>query len=116
MNWTAKQRQQLFDKIVSLVETKYYDRTFGGHNWKELAAAHRDQTLAAQDPLQFEERVMKLLGELGGGHLGLLSPRKKISRRAVASTPVFGALTPTSLAIGGCFRMYCPAALLNVRG
>ena len=81
MNLTEKQRQRLFDKIVSLVETKYYDRAFGGHNWKELAAAHRDQILTAQDPLQFEGRVMALLGELGGGHLGLLSPRTKITPR-----------------------------------
>jgi hypothetical protein len=36
MNLTEKQRHRLFGKIVSLVETKYYDRTFGGHNWQEL--------------------------------------------------------------------------------
>ncbi|MFL6302742.1 MAG: S41 family peptidase, partial [Candidatus Sulfotelmatobacter sp.] len=76
------QRQQLFDKIVSLVETKYYDRTFAGHNWQQLAAAHRDRILAAQDPIQFEEKIMELLGELGGGHLGLLSPRTKITPRS----------------------------------
>jgi len=82
MELTQDDRRQLFDKIVSLVETKYYDRTFGGRNWSELARAQRDAIIGARETQEFEDLVMKLLGALGGGHLGLLSPHTKITPRS----------------------------------
>ena len=85
MELTHDDRRQLFDKIVSLVETKYYDPTFGGRNWSELARAQRDAILGAKETQEFEDLVMKLLGVLGGGHLGLLSPRTRITPVAVST-------------------------------
>lgn len=82
MNLTERQRLQLFDKIVSLVETKYYDRTFGGQNWSQRTHEYRDRILRAKDAYAFEYEVGHLLSVLGNGHLGLLSPRTKITPRS----------------------------------
>ncbi len=58
---------------------------------------------------------MKLLGELGGGHLGLLSPRTKITPRSSINAS-FRRINTNQLGNRWVFQMYCPAALLNVRG
>ncbi len=115
MNLTEKQRQRLFDKIVSLVETKYYDRTFGGHNWRQLAAAHRERIVTAQDPIQFEESVMELLGELGGGHLGLLSPRTKITPRSSINAS-FRRINTTQLGNRWVFQDVLPGGVAERAG
>jgi hypothetical protein len=57
MNLTEPQRLQLFDKVVSLVETKYYDRTFGVQNWSQRAQEYRDRIVRAQDADVFEHEV-----------------------------------------------------------
>jgi C-terminal processing protease CtpA/Prc len=82
MNLTESQRLQLFNKVVSLVETKYYDRSFGGQNWSQRAHEHRDHIVRAKDPDTFEQEVGQLLSVLGNGHLGLLSPSTKITPRS----------------------------------
>jgi C-terminal processing protease CtpA/Prc len=81
MNLTETKRLQLFDKVVSLVEAKYYDRTFGGQNWSQRAQEFRDRIVRAKDVDTFEYEVGRLLSVLGNGHLGLLSPRTKITPR-----------------------------------
>jgi carboxyl-terminal processing protease len=82
MNLTEPQRLQLFNKVVSLVETKYYDRTFGGQNWSQRAQEYRDRIFQAKDADTFEHEIGQLLSVFGNGHLGLLSPRTKITPRS----------------------------------
>jgi len=82
MNLTVNQRKQLFDKIVTLVQTKYYDPSFGGRDWNAIATANRAQIVDAPDRAAFEAAVAQMLGQLtNGGHFGLLSPTTKITAR-----------------------------------
>lgn len=61
--------QKVFDKVLNLVNDKYYDPTFKGKDWVALGEKYRADALAAKDNKTLYKTINKMLGELGGSHL-----------------------------------------------
>jgi carboxyl-terminal processing protease len=70
MNLTLDERRKIFDKVCRLVETKHFNPSENGVDWKALAKSRRDQILACQEPEAFEKEVNRLVAELKTSHTG----------------------------------------------
>ena len=78
---TRGERERLLSKIAGLVQTKFYDPTFGGRNWNDIVAHHREAILNADSTRTFEDNVSAMLTELNTSGLGLLSKQTAITSR-----------------------------------
>jgi carboxyl-terminal processing protease len=81
MTLTYSERQNLVAKISSLVEKKYYDPTFGGKDWKQIVAKHKDAVLRTESSEAFEAAVTDMLHDLNSSGTGILGPATKITPR-----------------------------------
>src|SRR4051795_10483871 len=81
MTLTLENKRLLLSKIERLVQRKFYDPSFHGHNWHQLVSRYRDQILNSPDRAAFEEAVTALLSELHASGTGLLGKRTKIAPR-----------------------------------
>lgn len=87
MTLTEKNRRDVLSKIDRLVETKFYDPKFKGHDWPSLVAAHRDRVIGESKAPGFEGAVNNMLRELGSSGLGLISSETRIaSKNAISAT------------------------------
>ena len=82
MTLTRSDRQNLLGKITTLVTQKYYDPTFGGKNWEQIVAKHRDWIVQADTVDGFEAAVTSMLQDLNSSGMGLLGPTTKITPRS----------------------------------
>lgn len=78
---TRANREQLLSRIERLVQEKFYDPAFGGKNWPQIVARHREAILNSDTNATFEENVTSMLSELGTSGLGLLSSHTRITPR-----------------------------------
>ncbi len=60
MALTRSDRQNLLNKISTLVAEKYYDPTFGGKDWKQIVAKHTESILGAETVDDFEAAVTSM--------------------------------------------------------
>jgi len=70
MNLTLEERTQIFDKLCRLVETKHFNPTMNGVDWKSLVQSRREQILASTEPEAFEKEVNRLVADLKTSHTG----------------------------------------------
>lgn len=84
---TEADRRNLLNKIDRLVETKFYDPSFKGRDWKSIVEDHRVNIRAATDLNAFETAVNAMLGELRSSGLGLISSETKITpKNSISAT------------------------------
>ena len=87
MTLTERERLGLLNKIDNLVETKFYDPNFKGHDWRAIVEANRQAVLSSGEPPIFEAAVNRMLRELGSSGLGLISAATKItSKNSISAT------------------------------
>lgn len=87
MTFTEDHRRELLGKIEHLVQTKFYDPTFKGRDWKSIVESHRSEVLSAADLNEFERAVNKMLSELGSSGLGLISAQTQIApKNSISAT------------------------------
>ena len=87
MTLTSRQKQHLLSKIDRLVQEKFYDPNFNGHDWHLLVSKYREQIINSSDTEAFEGAVTALLSELKSSGTGLLGPHTKITpRNAIAAS------------------------------
>lgn len=87
MTLTERQRGDLLKKIDRLVETKFYDPTFRGCNWRSIVENHRSKVLSASDHDEFEVAVNEMLRQLGSSGLGLISSQTRIApKNSISAT------------------------------
>ena len=88
MNLDLEQRTKIFDKVCRLVETKHFNPTMNGVDWKALAKDRRDQILACEEPEAFEKEVNRLVAELKTSHTGFrhAGARNIPARHAINAT------------------------------
>jgi carboxyl-terminal processing protease len=65
-------RAHLFDEVWNTINDRFFDPTFGGHDWKEIGDRYRDLTIAADTDSVFYVRVNEMLFELGVSHIGVI--------------------------------------------
>jgi carboxyl-terminal processing protease len=61
------------DEVWRLVNERFYDPQFGGHDWLAIGEAYRDQAIAAA-PDELPDLINRMLGELGASHTAYLTP------------------------------------------
>jgi len=88
MNLNLEQRTKIFDKVSRLVETKHFNPTMNGVDWKALAKDRREQILACEEPEAFEKEVNRLVAELKTSHTGFrhAGARNIPARHAINAT------------------------------
>ena len=87
MTLNERERFKLLTKIDRLVQTKFYDPNFKGHDWRSIIENHRERILSATGRNEFETAVNEMLRELGSGGLGLLSAGTKITpKNSISAT------------------------------
>jgi carboxyl-terminal processing protease len=88
INLNEKQRNILLDRINQVVETKFYDPTLNGINWRGLVEESRERVVQSGSAEQFEKEINDLLRKLKTSHVGLYhqSVPRGSSRQAIAAT------------------------------
>jgi carboxyl-terminal processing protease len=81
MTLTRENKRQLLSKIDRLVQEKFYDPNFNGHDWHRLVSQYQEQILNSPSTAAFEEAVTALLSELHASGTGLLGKNTKIAPR-----------------------------------
>ncbi len=75
---TPKDRMQVFDKVWSTINDKYYDSKLNGIDWKAIRAKYQplaEQTANDQD---FYGLLKQMVGEMHDAHTRFLSPREAL--------------------------------------
>lgn len=80
MTLIRSDREEILEKITTLVRTKYYDPAFGGRDWNQIVSLHRDQILAAESQSSFEAAMQEMFKPLHN-NLGLLRSDTPINPR-----------------------------------
>ncbi|HWY70319.1 MAG TPA: S41 family peptidase [Terriglobales bacterium] len=82
------ERKRILGKVSHLVETKHFNPSLNGTNWKSLLAERSDRILSAIGADQFEKEIQSLLGELHTSHTGFFhkSGRTVPARHAINAT------------------------------
>jgi C-terminal processing protease CtpA/Prc len=85
---TAFQRRKIVDRTIQKVKTEYFDPSFNGTAWPEIAEASREQIVATDDPDQFELAMHNMIRKLGTSHTGFFhtSVKRVPARLAIGVT------------------------------
>lgn len=72
-NTTAQQAAPpILDEVWRLVDERFYDPAFGGHDWAAIGAAYREQA-RGMAPEELPALINRMLGELGASHTAYLT-------------------------------------------
>lgn len=66
---------RVFDTVWDEVHRKYYDPTFNGLDWNELARTYGPRATAAADSRALYETINEMLGKLHDSHTAAIEPR-----------------------------------------
>jgi Tol biopolymer transport system component len=66
----ADERESLFEHVVLRTEKIFYEPTFHGINWQEMADAYQPKVAHIGNGFEFAELLSELLGELNVSHAG----------------------------------------------
>lgn len=88
MSPTRDERTRILDKVCRLVETKHFNPSMNGVDWKALAESRREQILVSDDPEAFEKEVNRLVADLKTSHTGFrhTGMRNMPARHAINAT------------------------------
>lgn len=90
---TAAPRGALLDRVVSVLERRFYDREFRRDHLPELAAAAREAVRGARDFAEERAVIHEFLAQIPVSHLGLLSAdsyRTLMAELSNRTTPTLG--------------------------
>ena len=85
---TIEQNEAVLNRVLKILDEKFYQPEKLGENWSEAIARHRPAILEASTAAAFEEAVTRLLEELKTSHIGFFhgSARRASSRAALSAT------------------------------
>jgi C-terminal processing protease CtpA/Prc len=88
MALSLTQREDIFDRTYRTVQKNYFDPTFNGRDWPNIAAAKKASILKSQDAEEFENLMHQLVRELGTSHTGFFHQdlRRVPGRLAISAT------------------------------
>jgi carboxyl-terminal processing protease len=66
---------RVFDTVWDAVHRKYYDPTFNGHDWDDLARTYGPRATAAKDTAALYDTLNEMLGQLNDSHTAAIEPR-----------------------------------------
>lgn len=78
----AQANLRVFDKVWDEVHRKYYDPTFNGLDWDDLARSYGPRATAAADTRALYLTLNEMLGKLHDSHTAAIEPRAANEERA----------------------------------
>lgn len=83
-----KDREEILQRVVCLVEHKFFDPKKDLRPWREIVEQRRERLLQRNDPDEFEGEVHALVGELRVSHVGFFhrTARRVPARLAIGAT------------------------------
>jgi carboxyl-terminal processing protease len=78
---TAKQREEVFEKVWKDVDEHYYDPEFGGVNWQDVHQRYLPLVQAAKDDKDFYALLDRMTAELHDAHTRFSSPEQWENRK-----------------------------------
>ena len=84
---TIEQKEAVLNRVLRVLDEKFYQPEKLGESWKEATARHRPAIVNASTAADFEEAVTRLLEELKTSHIGFFhgSARRASSRAALSA-------------------------------
>src|SRR5580704_7137305 len=85
---TAEQKEAVLNRVLKVLDEKFYQPEKLDNGWKDAIARHRPAIIDASTATAFEEAVTRLLEELKTSHVGFFhgSARRASSRAALSAT------------------------------
>src|SRR5580704_14227784 len=85
---TAEQKEAVLNRVLKVLDEKFYQPEKLDNGWKDAIARHRPAIIDASTAAAFEEAVTRLLEELKTSHVGFFhgSARRASSRVALSAT------------------------------
>ena len=74
-------RQAALDFVWNTINTRYYDPTLNGVDWRAVRVKHEPCILAASNDDEFWDRLDKMTGELKDSHTRIHSPKQAAQQR-----------------------------------
>ncbi len=98
-------RQAAFVTFWQTINDQYYDKTFGGLDWRKVGQEYQPKVAAAKTDREFHALLSEMVHKLGRSHLGIIEPEyldelkraklraRRFEKRKAAGldTSVFGA-------------------------
>lgn len=72
---------RVFDTVWDQVHRKYYDPSFNGLDWNDLARTYGPRATAAPDTRTLYETINEMLGKLNDSHTAAIEPRDATEER-----------------------------------
>jgi carboxyl-terminal processing protease len=87
-NLTVEQKEAVLNRVLKVLDEKFYQPEKLGEGWRDAIARHRPIITTASTAGAFEEAVTRLLEELKTSHVGFFhrSARRASSRAALSAT------------------------------
>ena len=71
----ASEKQIMFDEAWSILNRKFFDAGFNGHDWKALRAHYQPFVSGARTPDELRRIIGLMIGELNASHSGINRPQ-----------------------------------------
>jgi carboxyl-terminal processing protease len=78
----AQANLRVFDTVWDAVHRKYYDPTFNGLDWSDLARTYGPRATAAADSRTLYETLNEMLAKLNDSHTAAIEPREAAEERS----------------------------------
>ncbi len=85
---SQRDKEQLFDKVWDLINTRYYDPNLNGVNWAALRELNRPLLISTENDLEFYDGIKRMVGQMNDAHTRFLTPREARERRTRQETTV----------------------------
>lgn len=70
----AQRRMEAFETAWWTINEQYFDKTFGGLDWKKVKAEFQPRVAAAKTDVQFHRLLKEMISRLGRSHLNVIAP------------------------------------------
>ncbi|MEV9444002.1 hypothetical protein AB0183_27895, partial [Klebsiella pneumoniae] len=70
----ATEKQVVFDEAWSILNRKFFDARFNGHDWAALRARFQPYVAGARTPDELRRIIGLMIGELNASHTGINRP------------------------------------------
>ncbi len=102
MTLTPDTRKAVLETVWGRVNTRYYDPTFGGVDWKAVHDKYAPRALPAQSDRAYYSLLQQMLGELKRSHFAIIPPDQytlEDGAAALAQTKTTPTTVPTKPAV-----------------
>src|SRR5262245_43017480 len=85
---TREDRLKVFDQVWRTINDTYYDKRYGGADWRLQREIFRPQAEASRNSVELYRVLRQMIGKLGDAHTRIYSPEDGFDRNRPSGTTV----------------------------